>query len=728
MKKRVYFLFFLLLSGCTGNTVITELRRWEQHAENTVIIRDDYGVPHVYGKTDADAAFGLLYAQCEDDFKRVEYNYLSAIGRLAEVEGEEYLYEDLRAVLFMTREEAIENYEKCPEWLRKLCDAFSDGINYYLYTHPDVKPLLLTRFEPWMPMYFSEGSISGNIKKVSLSGIRDFYEKDSESLFTVNIDEKFYKPYYWPEPEGSNGIAISGKLTESGNTLLLINPHTTFYFRGEAHVASEEGLNAYGAVTWGQFFVYQGFNEKIGWMHTTNYVDVMDEFVEIVEEHNGKLLYKYGSELRPVQTFKVTLKYKSNGQVREKTFPVYRTHHGPVTHISNGRWVSTAMMWNPVESLQQSYLRTKAKSYRELKQILSRRANSSNNTTYADADGNIAYFHGNFIPVRDTIFDYSSAVDGSDPATDWQGLHPVEEIIHVLNPPNGWIQNCNSTPFLCCGEYSPEKGNYPYYMATEPQNFRGVNALRLLNRSRDLSLDKLIDLAYDPYLPGFEKLISGLTEAYDNSSDNISSELEGPVNELRKWDLRTSTGSVAMSLAHFYATLYREKGKIPDGLSEMEAINYFGTCSPFEERLAIFTEAVNMIKADFGKWDTPWGEINRFQRPDGNINTRFDDSKPSMPVSFASGMWGSLAAYGMNIKSPTRRIYGNRGNSFVAVVEFGEKIRAKSILAGGQSGDPGSPHFCDQAKRYVDVDFKEVAFYREDVERRTEKKYHPGMQ
>ncbi|MDD4144157.1 MAG: penicillin acylase family protein, partial [Prolixibacteraceae bacterium] len=277
MKRACYFLLFLVLSGCTFNSAVTEPDRWGKHAENIIIFRDDYGVPHVYGKTDADAAFGLLYAQCEDDFKRVEYNYLSAVGRLAEVEGEEYLYEDLRANLFMTREEAIANYENSPKWLRKLCDAFADGINYYLYTHPDVKPRLLTRFEPWMAMYFSEGSISGNIKKVSVSGLRDFYEKKAESSYNINNEKILCQSYSWPEPAGSNGIAISGKLTESGNTLLLINPHTSFYFRGEAHDVSEEGLNAYGAVTWGQFFVYQGFNEKIGWMHTTNYVDVIDE-------------------------------------------------------------------------------------------------------------------------------------------------------------------------------------------------------------------------------------------------------------------------------------------------------------------------------------------------------------------------------------------------------------------------------------------------------------------
>jgi len=726
MKTWIYFLFLLLFCGCTADHNSDELSRWKEYAENTLIIRDDFGIPHIYGKRDADAVFGLLYAQCEDDFNRVEYNYISAIGRLAEIEGEGSLYEDLRANLFMTREEAISYYENSPEWLRNLCNAFADGVNYYLYTHPDIKPQLLTRFEPWMAMYFTEGSIGGDLSKVPVGKIRDFYEKIIAYEHKVN-NLQYSQTYKWAEPAGSNGIAISGKLTESGNPLLLINPHTTFYFRGEVHVVSEEGLNAYGAVTWGQFFIYQGFNEKTGWMHTSGYVDVMDEFLETVEEKDGKLVYKYGDELRPVETLEVTLKYKCDVKIREKVFPIYRTHHGPITHISGDKWVSTAMMWNPDKSLQQSYLRTKAQNQRGMGKMMKMCANSSNNTTYADSDGNIAYYHGNFVPKRDTIFDFSKPVDGSDPATDWQGLHKSEETIHVLNPSNGWIQNCNSTPFLCCAECSPEKSNYPYYMATEPQNFRGVNAINLLQGRDDFTLDKLIELAYDPYLPGFEKLIAGLIEAYDKSSEK-DSDPEGPVNELRKWELRTSGRSVAMSLAHFYGTLYLQKGEIPDGLSQMEAINYFGTGSPHEERLEIFTEAVNKLKEDFGKWDTPWGEINRFQRLDGRIYPVFDDSQPSLPVRLASGIWGSLAAYGIDDKSPTRRLYGNRGNSFVAVVEFGERVRAKSVLVGGQSGDPDSPHFLDQAQRYIDADFKDVAYYREDVERRAVKKYHPGFQ
>ena len=718
--RYIFLLLPLFFSACENNSSDSELARWEAHAANTTIIRDDFGVPHVYGKTDADAVFGLLYAQCEDDFKRVERNYVWAIGRLAEVEGEEALYSDLRARLFMTKEEAIEHYNNSPEWLQKLCNAFADGINYYLHTHPEVKPSLLTRFEPWMPMYFSEGSIGGDIERVSTRKIRAFYE-NNPSLSSLDLQENFI-----PEPQGSNGIALAGNMTESGNAMLLINPHTSFYFRGEVHMVSEEGLNAYGAVTWGQFFIYQGFNEKTGWMHTSTYTDVIDEFIEDIEEKDGQMFYEYGEEMRPVEKLSVALKYKDGAELKEKTFPMYRTHHGPVTHEIDGKWVATALMWEPVKALTQSYTRTKLDNHQEFREMMEILTNSSNNTVYADADGTIAYYHGNFIPERDTQFNYRLPVDGSDPNTDWQGLHEVEEAITVVNPPNGWIQNCNSTPFTAAAEYSPKVEDYPKYMSLNRENFRGIHAIRLLEERKGFTLDKLIEMAYDPFLPGFEQLIPGLVEAYDKTPTKAP-QLKDAVEVLRNWDFATNAESVAMSLAHFYGMEYLRNGNPPDGLTFMERINYFGTETPYEERLSMFTNSFNKLVADFGKWDTPWGEINRFQRLNGDIQSQFDDNQPSLPVGFASGLWGSLAAYGTRSLSNTKRIYGTRGNSFVAVVEFGEKVKAKSMLAGGQSGDPNSPHFYDQAQPYVDIKFKDVPYYREDVENRAKRTYQPGQ-
>ena len=720
----IYVVLFLGIVSCSTKEQLTEAEQWQVQAEGITIIRDDFGVPHIYGKTDADAVFGLLYAQCEDDFNRVEQNYIWATGRLAEVDGEDALYSDLRAKLFMTEEEAKAKYEKSPDWLKELCDAFADGVNYYLHTHPEVKPRLLTRFEPWMPMYFSEGSIGGDIERISTRKIKAFYESGME---IPELEElKIKKEKEMAEPQGSNGIAISGELTESGNAMLLINPHTSFYFRGEVHVVSEEGLNAYGAVTWGQFFVYQGFNEKTGWMHTSTDTDVMDEFKETIVKMEDKLFYQYGEELRQVKESKITLKYKVGDELMEKTFPAYHTHHGPITHMVEDQWTASAMMWEPIKALEQSFVRSKKDGYTGFKEMMDIRTNSSNNTVYADAEGNIAYFHGNFVPKRDVAFDYSQAVDGSNPKTDWQGLHTVDENILLLNPENGWLQNCNSTPFTAALEFSPKKENYPNYMSVDRENFRGIHAINLLKDSKGYTLDNLIELAHDPYLPAFEKLIPGLIKAYD-SHDDKNRKLGEAIDVLRQWDFKTSKESVAMTLAHFYGTNYGQKGKRIEGMSDMQRMDYFGTSSPFGERLRIFEEVIDKLIVDFGSWDIPWGEVNRYQRLNGDIRQPFDDSKPSIPVGFASGRWGAIAAYGARYTNNTKKLYGTRGNSFVAVVEFGEKVKAKSMLAGGQSGDPDSPHFNDQAQRYADMQFKDVPFYKEDVLNRAMETYKPGQ-
>jgi acyl-homoserine lactone acylase PvdQ len=714
---RQTLLLCLILLACTPPKAGKEQVRWKEQAARVTLIRDDFGIPHIYGKSDADAVFGLLYAQCEDDFPRVENNYLMAIGRLAEVEGESALYNDLRANLYMTREEAQQQYADAPEWLKALCVAFADGINYYLHTHPEVKPRLLTRFEPWMPLYFFEGSIGGDIESISTAKLRGLYE-------SLPPDEKV-KSDSLVEPQGSNGFAISGSLTQSGEAMLLINPHTSFYFRGEAHVVSEEGLNVYGAVTWGQFFVYQGFNEHNGWMHTSSGADVMDQFVEKVDTLDGRLVYSYGEERREVKLQDIQLYYASADGLKKRTFTIYRTHHGPITHGHEGRWISTAMNWNPVKALEQSYLRTKTKTYAEFLKLMDLRTNSSNNTVYADNQNNIAYFHGNFMPRRDTTFDYSKPVDGSDPRTDWQGLHEVQETIWLLNPANGWIQNCNSTPFTAALEHSPDPDRYPRYMAPEPDNFRGLHAVRVLTGRTGYTLDTLIKIAYDPYLPAFELLIPGLVSAFDHQPGR-NPKLKPAIDTLRTWNKKVRMNSVAMTLAHFYLSHYVQHGKYPEGMHLMDRINYYGVSSPPEERIQIFSEVMDKLTTDFGTWNLPWGEVNRLQRLDGNIRQAFNDSLPSLPVGMASGNWGALASFGSRSVSRTKRIYGTYGNSFVAVVSFGDKVKAKTLLAGGQSSHPDSPHFFDQGQRYAEGIFKEVAFYYEDVMRRTQRQYHPG--
>ncbi|MFD2367215.1 penicillin acylase family protein [Pseudoduganella sp. GCM10020061] len=699
----------------------TEAARLAQLAQRVTIMRDKWGIPHVFGKTDADAVFGMIYAQAEDDFNRVELNYINAMGRLAEVEGEAEIWRDLRMKLFIRPEELKAQYASSPAWLRKLADAFADGLNHYLLTHPEVKPKLITRFEPWMAFSFSEGSIGGDIESVNLKQLEEFYGKLPVPLVAAVEPEA--------EPRGSNGFAIAPRLTASGRAMLLINPHTSFYFRPEIHMVSEEGLNAYGAVTWGQFFIYQGFNERTGWMHTSGGGDVIDEYLETVTERGGRHFYQYGDGEREVKAVTIELPYKSADGMAVRKVTAYFTHHGPVVRQADGKWVSVSLMNMPQKALMQSYLRTKARDYKSFNEVMQLRTNSSNNTVYADADGNIAYYHGNFVPRRNASFDWRHPVDGSNPATDWQGLHEVRETITLFNPANGWIQNTNNWPFSAAGPNSPKQADYAAYMWSLPENARGRNAVRVLGQAKNLTLDSLIATAYDTYLAAFEPLVPALARDYDALPENdpLKAQLREQVGVLRGWDLRYSLESVPTTLAIFWAQDMVDRANAAARTAEVPVVDFISTRIGPAERLQSLVRASAKLSADFGSWKTPWGEVNRFQRLTGDIQHKFDDAKPSIPVPFPSANWGSLASFGMTSKQNTRRIYGERGNSFVAVVEFGPRVRAKSILAGGQSGNPASRHFTDQAGMYARAQFKDVLFYKEDIEKNLERKYHPGQ-
>jgi acyl-homoserine lactone acylase PvdQ len=709
MKKMILIIAVTFATAVSAQQAANnDVARWERQAKNITIIRDDWGIPHIYGKTDADAVFGLVYAQAEDDFNRVETNYINAMGRMAEAEGAGSIYRDLRMKLFIDPEKIKAEYEKSPQWLKALMNAYADGLNYYLYKHPQAKPRVITHFEPWMALTFTEGSIGGDIERVNVGQLEAFYGK-APAANTAPSGEQDPDA----EPGGSNGAAVAPSNTTNHHSLLLINPHVSFFFRAEAQMVSDEGLNAYGAATWGQFFLYQGFNDRVGWMHTSSGVDDEDEYLETVVKKGDQFYYRYGTEERPITVTKIVVPYKTDTGMAKKEFTVYRTHHGPVVRELNGKWVTVRLMQEPLKALTQSYTRTKAKDYKSFRQTMELHTNSSNNTIYADADGNIGYFHGNFIPKRDTRFDWTRPVDGSDPATEWQGLLSVDESPRLFNPASGWLYNTNNWPWSAAGPSSPKKEDYPAYVDNgREESPRGYHAIRVLQDKKDFTVDSLIAAAYDSYLPGFEKMIPALVKAYDeiSTSDPLKAKLSEQIKLLRDWDLRWSVTSVPTSLAVFW------------GESLGRAAN---NATPAQQLQALATSS-DRLAADFGSWKTAWGDINRFQRLTSDIMQRFDDSKPSIPVGFTSSRWGSLASFAARASTSTKKWYGASGNSFVAVVEFGDKVRAKAVSTGGESGDPASRHFNDQGQRYATGNLRDVYFYRTDLKGHTEREYHPG--
>lgn len=700
-----------------------DLPRLKARAAVVSITRDDWGIAHVHGKTDADAVFGMAYAQAEDDFNRVETNFMTSLGRTAEAEGESAIWADLRQKLFIDPVVLKDDYAKSPPWLKALMNAWADGLNFYLATHPAVKPKIITHFEPWMALSFSEGSIGGDIERVPLTQLEAFYGRRQ---LAMTADEK---GLLFKEPKGSNGIAIAPKLTATGHAMLLINPHTSFFFRSELQMSSDQGLNAYGAVTWGQFFIYQGFNAKAGWMHTSSGVDSVDEFAETIVEKDGQRFYKYGSELRPLKSQTITVPYRAaDGSMAARTFTVFKTHHGPIVREDGGKWIAFALMNKPVAALEQSFLRTKAVDYAGFMKVAQLKANSSNNTLFADSKGEIAYLHPQFIPLRDDRFDYTKPVDGADPATDWKGLTPLDKAPHVLNPPNGWVFNTNNWPYTAAGPYSPKQADFPKYMDTVGETPRGVHAQLVLKDAKNLTLGGLIDKAYDPYLTAFARLVPTLEAAYAATPDSapLKARVAEQVAALKAWDRKWSAKSTETSLAVFWGEAMWAKAAPAAKAAGLNTYDYMADKLTPADKLAALAEASDRLTADFGSWKTPWGQINRFQRNDGSIVQTFNDNKPSIPVPFTSAQWGSLASFGAKRYPGTKKYYGTLGNSFVAVVEFGDKVRARAVSAGGESGDPASPHFNDQALRYSLGNLRDVYFYPEDVKAHAVKTYRPG--
>src|SRR6187551_1655932 len=725
--RKIFVFLFIPVTLFSQTFSKEEISRCEKQAKNVTIIRDNWGIPHIYGKTDADAVFGLMYAQCEDDFKRVEMNYIEKLGRMAEVKGAASIYDDLLIRMIIDSADAVKDYNNSPAWLKKLCNAFADGINYYLYKNTNTKPALLNRFKPWYPLLWTDGSIGAiSTADISVNELKNFYSGESSVSFVKEPEEEILT--------GSNGFAFSPKITESGNAILYINPHVTFYFRPEVHMVSEEGLNAYGAVTWGQFFVYQGFNEHCGWMHTSSAVDAADTYIEKVSKKDNKWIYEYDGKMKQVIQKRISIKTKKETGIETTNINALFTQHGPIMAKRNGRWLSVRADNRIMNGLVQCWQRTKAENLEDFKKTLDLKGNISNNTVYADAEGNIAYWHGNRIPKRDTKYDWSKAVDGSISATEWKGYHSIGETVFSVNPPNGWLQNCNSTPFTVAGNNSPKKETYPAYMAPDGENFRGINAVRVLSEENKYTIDKVIRAGYDKRLSAFEILIPPLIGSFEKNvqeKDTLYSKLYEAISVLKKWDFRCGENSIATTLAvewgqKILPSIFRTKIVEDEEADQVDKAKYFSANAKPDELIQPLVATINDLKNKYGRWQIEWGEINRFQRISSDIDNKFDDSKASIPVGFVSSTWGMLPSYTSRSFPGTKKRYGVNGNSFICAVEFGKRITARSLLAGGESGNQNSKHFFDQGSMYSQGQFKDVLFYKEDVVKHVEKMHHPG--
>ncbi|HJR64953.1 MAG TPA: penicillin acylase family protein [Gemmatimonadaceae bacterium] len=663
-------------------------------ADRVTIYRDKYGIPHVFGETDASTMFGFAYAQAEDNFWRIEENYIRSLGRRAEVEGEEGLVNDRRNRTLEIPRLARNEYARMSPRMRALLDGFAAGLNAYLADHPDVHPRLLTRFEPWYPLafirynYYQNGFFwAAGLRPSDLQVAVDDVRLGSKDL-------------------GSNGWVIGPGKSATGHAMLFINPHLPFFGSGqvyEGHIRSDEGWNFTGYTRLGFPFPYVGHNESLGWVSTDNAADQTDLYLETFDDPARPLAYRYGTGYREATAWVDTILVRTTAGLEPRAFTFRKTHHGPILGMRDGK--ALALRMAKLESdgwLGEWYAMTRARRVAELEEAMRPLDMLFGNVMAADSEGNTFYLYNAAVPVRDPRFDWSTAVDGSDPATEWRGYHAMEDLPRLSNPATGWMQNCNTTPFLLTSTGNPDSSKFPRYMVTEGDNWRGLVSRRILGATPRFTWDEWVRAAFDNYVIAADSLLPELLREFTSDSARYS-RLAPVIETLARWNRRSDTTSVAMTLFDRWQEAHR----------------------PGMTRLAALDSAVARVERDWGTWRVRWGEVNRLQRIDERAKERFSDERPSIPVIGVGGQHGAVFTYIAQPMPGQKRRYGVAGGSYVSVVEFGPTVRRLAVHTMGASGDPQSPHYFDQARMYARGEFRPAWFTLEEIKANLKREYKP---
>ena len=671
-------------------------------AGSVTIYRDKFGVPHVFGATDASTVFGFAYAQAEDNFWRVEENFIMALGRGAELYGEKNLDDDRRNRALEIPRLAREEYARLDRKMKALCDGFAAGFNYYLAKHPEVQPRLLTKIEPWHTLAF-----------IRYNYFQNGFARDRNlprNVETAEIDRALN------DNVGSNGWVIAPSRSQTGHAMLFINPHLPFFGPGqvyEGHVHSDEGWNFTGYTRFGFPFPYVGHNEDLGWVSTDNAADLEDVYAETFDDPARPLAYRYGKGHRMATERVESIRVKTDSGFEVKTFKMLKTHHGPVVGKRDGKLLAIRMARFEEDGwLREWYDMTKAKTLVQFKAALRPQKMLFGNVMYADRRGNIYYLYNGAVPRRDPRFDWTKPLDGSDPATEWQGFHTIDELPQLTNPPTGWMQNCNTTPFLLTSEGSnPKPADFPKYMVQEGDNPRGRIARQILSAKPTWTFEEWTKAAFDTRVITADELLpqflTELKQQLAGSDDN----LRMAYDELSAWDHRATNDSIAMTVFSMWHDQLFAKRQEPQTA---------------QLRVNALKSALEEIQKRFGTWRVKWGEMNRLQRRDESRNEEFDDARPSLPVPGISSYDGGVFTFYAAPSPGQKRFYGVAGATYVSVVEFGPQVRALSIHTFGASGRPDSRHYTDQAELYARGEFKPAWFTLAEIRANLESSYRPG--
>jgi acyl-homoserine-lactone acylase len=677
-------------------------------AAQVTIYRDAWGVPHVHGTTDASVVYGYVYAQAEDNFWQIEDTFIQALGRYAEVMGEgalgaDYLNRALRVVELSKSE-----WEHMDARHQALIQAGADALNAYL-RDSGTEPRVIERFEPWHFIAQARFSVY-QLFVFNRAGIRsdEIARRSGEMLFAANFTEGSLAPIALSAVAdaqlhaGSNAWSLAPARSRSGNAMLFINPHQPYFGPGqwyEGHVHSGEGLHFSGAGFFGSPLPSIGHNERLGWTHTVNTPDIVDVYA-LTMDPDVPHAYRYGEGHRETTRWTDTIRVRTAAGMESRTFDFERSHHGPIVALRDGNPLAVRMArFEEGGQLEQRYRMLRASNLEEFKAALGELASPMFNTMYADVDGNIFYAYYGAVPRRDPSYDWSRPVDASDPGTEWQGYHPLDELPTLTNPSAGYLQNCNATPFLATGrDGNLAADGFPPYMAPEPDNNRSRMSRILLGGDEQFSFEEFQRMTWDTRVLEADTMLPVLRQeviARDLPEGRRDS-VHTAMTLLDQWDRRGDVASVEMTLYFFWRYAMRELG-IEDPVTALET-------------------AMTHLETTHGSWQVAWGDVNRLQRRHTAGRQPFDDDAESLPVAGGPGdPFGMIFNFYARPERGRQRMYGIAGHSFVSVVEFGSTPRARSILVFGTGADPESPHHFDQARLFARQEYKPAWFTPEEV-------------
>lgn len=734
MKLTHLVLAAVLMSSAVSAAAKTPARmaKAEKIARSVTIYRDSYGVPHVYGPTDASCVFGYIYAQAEDNFWQIEDSYIRSLGRASEIYGDRTLADDMLNRALEIPKLAKAEYDRTTGRTRELSDALADGLNYFLAHNPQVKPRLLTHFEPWYSYAFSRFTIyqqfiygKSGLKvdeiKTAVQALDSSGAAAGSSTVSLNIPMSGFDEPQEEPIVGSNMWTVTPSKSASGHALLFINPHQPFFGAGqwyEGHVHSGEGWNLSGASFFGSPSPTIGHNEYLGWSHTVNDPDIVDLFIEKFDDAKNPLAYRYGDGHRTATEWTDMIAVKTSKGVEPRSFKFRKTHHGPIVSVREGKPLAVKLArleeggW-----IDEWYAMGKAKNMAEFKAAMSKCAIPMFNAMYADRAGNIFYIYNGSVPKRPTKFDWSKPVDGSNPEAEWNGYHSFDELPQLTNPKTGFMQNCNQTPFTTTADGNPAKDSFPNYMTHESDNARARISRRILSTHEKFSFDDWARAGLDTTVLESETQIPLLVADWERLKTVDAAragKLADPIAELKAWDHVSTIDSKAMTL---FALAFDRAGRL---VAQKVKDDWL--------RIRALEEVIADLNRDFGTWRVAWGEINRLQRiqSGGELET-FSDARPSLPIAGAPGTVGIVNNFYARPEKGQKRRYGVAGTSFVSVVEFGPKVQARSLLVFGESADTKSPYNFDQAQLYSKKQFKPAWFTLPEIKANSKKVYHPGQ-